>query len=114
MSVHLLNRSKNKMLASQLESATSFWQRSRGLLGRTQLESNRALWIRPCNSIHTCFMKFSIDAIFVDRELIVRQVKRGIPPWRIVMPVWGAHSVFELPENSSTGVEQGDQLYVGD
>jgi len=114
MSTPLVNKTKDRVIAVDTEYATTLWQRARGLLGRTELARESALWIQPCNSIHTFFMKFSIDAVFVDRQLIVRQVQRGIRPWRIVWPVWGAHSVFELAENSTLGVDAGDQLHVGD
>ena len=63
-----------ELLIEQLEIAESFWHRGVGLLGRAKLEENQALWIKPTNNIHTCFMKFSIDCIFVDRKLEIKKI----------------------------------------
>ena len=54
---------------TQLELAESFWQRGKGLLGHSKLEFDQALWIKPCNNIHTMFMRFSIDCIFLEKKL---------------------------------------------
>lgn len=112
----LINRSRNVIVADSVESARDIWARMRGLLGRDSLDSDRALWISPCNSIHTFFMRFSIDAVFVDDDLVVRKVVRGLSPWRLVPPVWRARSVFELAagQASADRVREGDQLHVGD
>ena len=112
----LMNQSKNLIVASELVEANSFWSRSKGLLGRTGLADHSSLWIRDCRSIHTCFMKFTIDAVFVDKNLVVRAAYPAIKPWRLTWPVFSARSVFEF----STGaiargrIEKGDQLSVVD
>ncbi len=111
----LENRTKNITISSQLEIADGFWSRGIGLMGRKSLLDQQGLWIHRCNSIHTCFMNFAIDCIFVDRTLKVKSLKREVRPWRLVLPVWSASSVFELPAGtiSRLGIQEGDELYVG-
>jgi uncharacterized protein len=111
----LINRSKNVVIARNVEQARTIFSRMQGLLGRAELSSDVTLWIGSCNSIHTFFMKFTIDAVFVDKNLVVRKVVRRIQPWRLVAPVWGASSVFEFAAGVATPavVTEGDQLHVG-
>ena len=110
----LMNQTKNKVLATHVIEANSIIERMKGLLGRQNFDENTAMWIRRCNNIHTFFMKFEIDAVFVDKSLKVKSVHRNLKPYQFVLPVWGANSVFEF---SSTGacndIEVGDQLNVG-
>jgi uncharacterized protein len=111
----LLNQTKNKHLATELAVATNFMARTKGLLGKRGLPVGQGLWIHACPSIHTFFMKFPIDAVFVDEKLIVRSVHFNVRPWRIAIGAMGSSSVFELPAGTMTPqlVEPGDQLYVG-
>jgi uncharacterized protein len=111
----LINRSKEIVVAREVQSAKNLWARMQGLLGRSSLASDVALWISPCNSIHTFFMKFAIDAIFVDENLVVRKVVREIKPWRLIIPVLGARSVFEMAAGQARPerVSEGDRLHVG-
>ncbi|MGE0761960.1 MAG: DUF192 domain-containing protein [Bdellovibrionales bacterium] len=115
MNARLFNQSKNLTVVPAIEDAKSVFTRLKGLLGRDSLATDSTLWIEPCNSIHTCFMRFPIDAVFVDRNLVVRKVVRGLKPWRLVPPVFGAVSVFEFAAGVATPdkVAEGDQLHVG-
>lgn len=117
----LLNRTRETEVANHVEIADSFWSRTKGLLGRDSLPAGEALWIQgsrlvACNSIHTYFMRFSIDAVFVDRDLRVTKIYRNLGPWRMTWPAPRAQSVFELPAGtlSVRSLEIGDQLHVGD
>lgn len=112
----LENRTQQQIIIPKLEEAKGFWARGRGLLGRSHLPAEAGLWIHHCNSIHTFFMKFAIDCVFVDRKLKVRAVYNNIQPWRLILPVWGASSVFELSSGTATkmNIQKGDQLHVGD
>jgi uncharacterized membrane protein (UPF0127 family) len=118
----LLNQTQNNAeLARDLRVARTFWERSKGLLGRASLPQGEALWIQGtefvgCNSIHTMFMRFAIDAVFVDRDLKVKKVYRELGPWKMTWPASGAHSVFEFPAGAlkEAPVAVGDQLHVGD
>lgn len=114
-SLPLKNLTKEQTLAESVEVAKSFEDRARGLLGRQGLPQGHCLWIDPCRSIHTFFMKFTIDVIFVDQKLKVTAVKRNIPKWRLAWGGLKAKSCFEFNAHSLNEfqVEKGDILYVG-
>lgn len=111
----LESKTNNQRLISYLEVADSFITRGKGLLGHASLGEDSGMWIHRCNSVHTFFMKFSIDCIFVDKNLKVKKIYKNVKPWRLVSPVWGANSVFELAEGTANrmNIRVGDQLYVG-
>ncbi len=111
----LRSKTTDQILIPQLEVAHTFWKRGKGLLGRTELIESQGLWIPRCNSIHTFFMKFPIDCVFLDRHFTVKAIYRDIPPGRLIFPVWGASSVVELAAGASQkiNVQVGDKLYVG-
>lgn len=103
--------------ASDLKIADTLLARTKGLLGRTQLPEGEGLWIKRCNSIHTVFMKFPIDAVFVDDDLKVISVYHALRPWRITWLHMKATSVFELPAGTLKkhgGIQVGEQLLVRD
>lgn len=110
----LRNLSNNKLLAEKVVEAKSFCQRAIGLLGKREWPAQKTLWIHDCNSIHTFFMKFDIDAVFVDKNLRVTKVVRNLRPGRITMPDWKAKSVFEFSSNHPflNELKPGDQLHV--
>lgn len=110
----LLDRNKN--IVARVQEARSFWQRTRGLMFRSHWDKDLTLWIHRCNSIHTGFMRFPIDAVFVNRKLVVKKIVKNMKPWNLVLPVWSASSVFEFVAGAgkTDGLEVGDQLYVGD
>lgn len=103
-----------ELLLENLELAESLIKRGTGLLGRPSLDVNDALWIKPCNNIHTFFMKFSIDCIFVDRNLEIKRIAKSVKPFRFVGPYWKAHSVIEAQAGfaEQKNLKIGDQLYV--
>lgn len=111
----LMSKTRNQQLISDLEVAATEWARGKGLLGRKSLGPDQALWIRRCNSIHTFFMKFAIDCVFLDKNLCVKAIYPGVKPYRLVWPVWGASSVIEFPSGRSQElkISVGEQLHVG-
>ncbi len=66
----LIRKSDQRVIANPCIVAKKFWERTKGLMGQPYLEHGSGLLIEPCNSIHTCFMKFSIDVVYLDREEI--------------------------------------------
>jgi len=86
--------------------------RLRGLLGRSGLAAGSALVIEPCTSIHTFFMKFEIDAVFLDRRGRVVRALPGLRPWRATRFHLRAEQVVELPAGTleRTGTREGDEL----
>ena len=93
--------------------AATPWRRLKGLLGRTGLDADEGLLIRPTSSIHMFFMRFPIDAVFLDRELVVRKVVADLKPWRVAV-ARGAKSVVELPAGAASrrAIAPGDRLTI--
>ena len=84
------------VLGIDAEVAESAFERMRGLIGRKGLEPGKGMLITKCNCIHTFFMRFPIDATFLDRKGQVVKVVRNIRPWRPwVWGGWRAASVLE-------------------
>ena len=110
----LRNQRTGAVVATDLEAAFERETRNKGLLGRTGLPDGRALVIAPCNSVHTFFMKFTIDVFFVARDGTVRKISRGLRPWRIALSP-KSFAVIEMADGAATraGVTPGDQLLVG-
>jgi uncharacterized protein len=89
--------------------------RMRGLIGRNGLPAGEGLLLRPAPSIHTAFMRFPIDALFLDRELRVLEIVERLRPWRMASKR-GARAVLELSagESARRGVRVGDRLELRD
>tara|TARA_B100001248_G_scaffold262695_1_gene261024 strand:- start:12752 stop:13093 length:342 start_codon:yes stop_codon:yes gene_type:complete len=110
----LMIQDKNIELANKVSVADSLVKRCMGLMGKKELDQQECLWIKSCNQIHTHFMRFAIDAVFVNKDMQVLKVKTDIKPWRFTLPVLGADSVFEFnAQKIGMKVQEGDYLYVG-
>lgn len=111
--MRVVNTSRNRELASELEVAGTGPKRSKGLLGRKGLEKGHALWIVPCEAVHTVGMKFALDLIYLDREHCIKKIVRNIPPWRI-SGCLTAHSVIEFAAGAilESDAQPGDQLEI--
>ena len=109
--IRVVNTTNGKELVKKLEIAGTGPKRSRGLLGRRGLETGQALWIVPCEAVHTFGMQFTLDLVYLDKEHRVKKIVRNIPPWRI-SGCLTAHSVIELAAGSilEADVQPGDQL----
>jgi len=80
----------------QIEIADTFAKRFLGLMGRKKIPQGRGLLIEPCNSIHMFFMRFAIDAIYIDENFIVKKVVKNLPAWLGMSICFGAHAVIEF------------------
>ncbi len=100
------------MVAARVDIAASYWARFMGLMFRESLEQGCGLVLSPCNSIHMFFMRFPIDAAFVDDDGRVVRAIDSIKPWRMTSFVRGAKSVIELPAGTlrGAGVNKGELL----
>lgn len=105
------NVTRATTLGDQIDVADTSAKRNTGLLKHKGLEPGHGLWIVPCEGIHTFFMKFAIDVIYIDRKKRVRKVVRQLSPWRLSLHL-PAHSVLELPGGTidQTGTRAGDEL----
>jgi hypothetical protein len=109
--LRIYNLSRQAELADCAEVAGHGAARRKGLLGRTCLPPGGGLWIVPCESVHTFFMKFPIDLVYIDRNKKVRKVRSDVPPWRLSACL-SAHSIIELPAGTvrNTQTALGDRL----
>lgn len=109
----LMNARTGEAVADAAELAVTSASRRRGLLGRDGLDPGAALIIAPCNSVHTFFMRFAIDVVYVDRAGRVRKIVRALRPWRISAAMF-AYAVIEFGAGSLDGrdVVRGDRLYL--
>ena len=105
----LMNRRTGKAIASAVEIASTRHSRRRGLLGRDALDPEAALVLTPCCAVHTAFMRFAIDVVFLNRDGGVLRLVCDLPPWRVAAAL-RAHTVIEL----AAGTLRGRDLAVGD
>jgi len=96
----------------QLDIADTFGRRAIGLIGRGRLDAGQGLLIQPCRMIHTFFMRFTLDLIFLDRTQHVVKVVRNTKPGRIVWGGGNACSVVETQSGWLPPVEKGDLLLI--
>jgi uncharacterized protein len=94
--------------------ARSPLRRMKGLLGRSELPGDEGLLLQHEFSIHMFFMRFAIDAVFLDRDLRVVKIAPSLQPWRMASKR-GARSVLELAAGvcERRGVREGDRLVLG-
>lgn len=105
------NLTRNVAVATKVAKADTSASRNKGLLGRESLGADEGLWIVPCPMIHTFFMKFPIDVLFLDSDLTVRRVIEDLRPWRLSPWVLSARSVLELKGGVLKGsVKVGDRM----
>ena len=99
-------------LAPACEVTEGALERLVGLMGRPGLARGQGLWIEPCHSVHTFFMRFPIDVVYVDRDRRVIDVCHSVAPWRAHLPRVGARAVLELPAGAAAALKEGDRLCI--
>jgi uncharacterized membrane protein (UPF0127 family) len=109
----LINARTGSVVASFLEGALDSTARRRGLLGRAGLAAGHALALAPCSAVHTCFMRFPIDVVFVSRDGRVVKIVEHLPAWRVAASL-RAFAVIELPAGTlrRSGLARGDRVVV--
>ena len=105
------NQTRDAVLGESIVLADTGATRRTGLLKHDRLNPGEGLWIVPCEAVHTFFMKFPIDLVYVDKRRKVRKVRNAVPPWRLSGCLM-AESVLELPAGTAerTGTQVGDEL----
>jgi uncharacterized membrane protein (UPF0127 family) len=111
--MHAANITRGTVLASALEVADTGPARNKGLLSRDGLAPGGGLWIIPCQSVHTFFMRFPIDLVYLDSRKRVRKVRSAVGAGRISFCL-AAQSVIELPAGTiqQTETQRGDSLAI--
>ena len=111
-----INETQGKQLASEVRVARSLWARFWGLMGRRALPEGHGVLITPCASVHTFFMRFPIDVIFLDRDSRVVRIIPAMKPWRTALGGRGARSALELEAGAAeaNGLQPGDSVRLPD
>jgi uncharacterized membrane protein (UPF0127 family) len=96
----IINRTRNTVLGKEVLVADRFFPRMIGLLARRNFHQGQALILRPCNCIHTLFMRFPIDCLFVDKNYRVIKAISDIRPFRVTRVYRLSKFVVELPQGT--------------
>ena len=110
----IVNISKDTILADKAEMADTFFKRLIGLLNRKSLNKGEALILSPANSIHSFFMRFNIDVLFLDKSNKVVASLPSFKPFRLSPLYFQSASVIELPESTirMTNTQSGDTIQI--
>lgn len=110
----ITNLTKNTVLAQRCELANTPFKRMKGLLGRRRLEDGEGLIIQPCSSVHTFFMRFPIDVIFLDASNKIIGLYKEFPPFRLSRIFFAAQKAIELPAGvlGQTKTQEGEFLNI--
>lgn len=109
--MRLVNARTGTTIASVVELAVTRVDRRRGLLGRHALDLSAALILAPCAAVHTVFMRFPIDVVFVDRDGAIRTIVRNLKPWRLAASP-RAYAAVEMAGGVERDLIPGDRLYL--
>lgn len=97
----LKNLNTSKIIVSNTQLANTFFTRLKGLMGTRQLNENSGLLISPCQQVHTHFMQYPLDLVFLDNKFNVLEIVQNIKPWRFSRLIKSAYYVLEVPANSA-------------
>jgi uncharacterized protein len=109
--LRVLNLTRSTLLATSIELADNGPKRNKGLLGRKGLSQGGGLWIVPCESVHTFWMQFPIDLVYLDRTKRIKKLRSDVRPWRLSACL-SAYSILELPSGTicNTQTQVGDTI----
>lgn len=110
--IRVICPARQAVLVRELRLALDPWGRVRGLLGRPPLGPGEGMLLLPCRGIHTLFMNYAIDALFLDADGRIVASRPGLPPWRLTPLYHEALATLELPAGaaSAAGIVEGDLL----
>lgn len=106
----IYNSTQNRLISDDTKMADDFFSRGIGLLSRKSISENEGLIIKPCCSIHTFFMRFDIDILFVNKKNEIIALYENVKPWKILPIHITSNYVVELPAGkiSSQNIYKGD------
>ena len=107
--MRLVNMDNGKMIAGLIEPAETFFTRLKGLMFREELSNGGGLYLHPCKSIHTFFMKFPIDVLYLNQDWKIVGMEEQLEPGKMGRHFRGAASVIELESGSiqKNGIQEG-------
>ncbi|WP_087972492.1 DUF192 domain-containing protein [Oceanobacillus rekensis] len=109
LKIKLVNIDTDEVIAERVDGAYTFWSRFKGLMLTESMPENGALHITPCTAIHTFFMKFSIDIIYLNKEKEIVGIEEDLEPGKIGKKFMNVKSVIEL----SAGTIRNTPTVVG-
>lgn len=104
-----INLQTGQIIANNLQMKDGFFERMVGLLGRKDLPPSSGIILKPCTQIHTCFMRFNIDVIFLTKDLEVLYVIENMPPWRLSPLLLKSYYTIELGAGTLKGTVKNGQ-----
>lgn len=109
-----INVTTGQVIAQRVKIAQDFKSRSAGLLNRSSLDEDEALLIKPCNAIHTFFMKFPIDIAFLDKKGKVVKTRENLCKNRLCSCIFHGYMVLEMKamKLSKTSLNLGDLIKI--
>lgn len=107
----MIVRIDGETISSRTEIANTFLKRFCGLMGRKNIPPDGGMFFYNCGSIHCFFMRFTIDVVYISRDMTVVGVET-IKPWRVGRLFKGAKNVLELPEGKASGVKNGMKVEI--
>jgi uncharacterized membrane protein (UPF0127 family) len=114
---YVFNRSRNAFISSELRRADTHWSRLLGLMGTSpkNFPHGSGLWIVPCQGVHTMWMRYPIDVLYLDENKTVLYIEENVQPWRIPPMHFDTASVIEVrsPAVMTSGTCVGDILEIG-
>jgi uncharacterized protein len=111
--MQVTRKSDGLVISQQLRVAEKMLERMVGLMFRAEMNGFDALLIKECRSIHTFFMRYPIDVVFLNASFEVRKIIRNIKPWRMTWIYFSASQVLELRAGAlPIEVREGDKLEV--
>ena len=108
----MVSFSNNQILGQGVVVADTWQMRTKGLIGRSKLDSGEGLLIKNCKAIHTWFMRFPIDVVFMDKNYCVVKTISQLKPFRLAFGGRSAQHTLELPSDTinSAQVRIGDMV----
>jgi uncharacterized membrane protein (UPF0127 family) len=109
----IFNSATREVVFEKCKIADAFFSRLKGLIGKKNIDSDSAVVFYKTSSIHTCFMSFVIDVIFLDAAMRVVKIYHNLKPWRAAFCL-PSHSAIECLGGMALkkGIKVGDQLDI--
>lgn len=96
----LVNQTTGVIVADEVKLATSFWLRLKGLMFTAKLPEGNALYLSPCRTIHTFFMRYPIDVVYLDEKQKIIAVDFELKPNKLGSILWNVKDIVELPSGT--------------
>ncbi|MBT3392940.1 MAG: DUF192 domain-containing protein [Elusimicrobiaceae bacterium] len=107
------SKTKNILVSENIKIAQTYFSRMKGLLRKTSLPQGEGLYITKCKQVHTFFMKFAIDVVFIDEKGKVLKIVYNMKPWRISPFIFSAFATYEFNAGFVKGkISEGDILEI--